>query len=393
MSSDVVGVRPRIAYVTDQRLPNTVATSEQAVNMAAALAAAGAAVDLLVPRRRDASTVSDLRTELAGYYGVDESFGLVCLPEPAIAPRAGRKAVHAVQAAVRARRHYDLLYTRTMLPALIGVAIGRPVVLETYQVLDRQRPWTARLVAALSRSSALVGVIAHSDLARDGLLRAGVAPDRVAVFRNGFNPRRLCPALTVAEARRRLGWDQKAQIVGYTGRVDVDKGALAILEIAARTPEVTYVAVGDSERVPRDWLVREASRRGCDNVRWVPAVPPSELGPYLYASDVLLVPPTAGPLDTHGRTVLPLKTYFYMAAGRPILAPALPDIEEVLTTETAALVPADAPDEAATAVRRLLAEPDRAAALAGRAQRAVVDFTWERRAARILSWVADRLDG
>jgi glycosyltransferase involved in cell wall biosynthesis len=382
---------PRIAYVTDQRLPNTVATSEQAVNMAAALAAGGAQVDLLIPRRLHASAIPALRTELAAYYGVGELFELVCLPEPFLAPRTVRKAAHGFQAAVRARRRpYDLLYTRTVLPALIGAAIGRPVVLETYQVLDQQRPLTARLVAALSRSPALVGVVAHSDLARDGLLRAGAAPDRVAVFRNGFNPRRLRPVLSIAEARRRLGWDQNARIVGYTGRVDVDKGALAILETAARTPEITYVAVGDSERVPQDWLVREAARRGCDNVRWVPAVPPSELGPYLYAADVLLVPPTAGPLDTHGRTVLPLKTYFYMAAGRPILAPALPDIEEVLTTDTAALVPADAPDETAIAVRRLFAEPERAAALARRAQRAVADFTWEQRAARILSWIAER---
>ena len=382
---------PRIAYVTDQRLPNTVATSEQVLNMVAALAAGGAHVDLLIPRRLPGPEPATLRAELAAYYGVGQSFELVCLPELPVSPRAVSKAVHGLLAAVRARRRlYDLLYTRTVLPAVISVAMGRQVVLETYQVLDRQRPQTARLVAWLARSANLLGVIAHSELARDGLVRAGVGADRVAVFRNGFNRQRLLPALSSAEARRRLRWDQDERIVGYTGRVDVDKGALAILELATRTPEITYVAIGDSERVPGDWLIREARRRGCDNVRWFPAVPPSQLGPYLYAADVLLVPPTAAPLEAHARTVLPLKTYFYMAAGRPILAPSLPDIEEVLSDETAALVPADEPGTAATAVRQLFAEPDRAAALANAAKRAAADFTWEHRAAGILSWIAER---
>ena len=382
---------PRIAYVTDQRLPNTVATSEQVLNMAAALAAGGARLDLLIPWRRPRPNPATLKAELATYYGVEQSFELVCLPELPLSPPGVRKAAHGMLAAILARRRaYDVLYTRTMLPAVLGVAMGRQVVLETYHVLDRHRPRTARLLAWLSRSPTLLGVIAHSELARDGLLRVGVAADRVVVFRNGFNQLRLSPELSTTEARRQLGWNPDERIVGYTGRVDVDKGALTILELATRTPEITYVAIGDSERVPADWLVRAAAARGCNNLRWCPAVPPSELGPYLYAADVLLIPPTAAPLDAHGRTVLPLKTFFYMAAGRPILAPSLPDIKEVLTADNAVLVPADAPAAAAAAVRLLFAEPDRAAVLAHAARRAAADLTWEHRATRILSWIAER---
>ena len=382
---------PRIAYVTDQRLPNTVATSEQILNMAAALATQGARLDLLVPHPRPLPDPSTLRATLAAYYGVRPSFELVCLPEWTWAPRPIGKTRHALLATRQLRtRPGDLLYTRTVLAAVLGIVAGRQVVLETYHVLDRQRPATARVVSWLTRRDNLIGVVAHSGLARDGLIRAGAIDDRIAVFRNGFNPQRLAPVLSKNEARDRLGWNRSDRIVCYTGRVDVDKGARAILTLAAQTPDVTYVAVGDTERDPTDWLLQEAAAAGCRNVRWFPAVPPSELGPYLYAADVLLIPPTAAPLDAYGRTVLPLKTYFYMAAGRPILAPALPDIAEVLSTENAALVPPDDPAAAADAVRRLLAQPEVAGSLAQVAQEAVAGLTWERRAADILAWIADR---
>ena len=41
----------RIVYVSDLSLPRTATDSEQAVNMVAALGAAGATVDLVLPRR------------------------------------------------------------------------------------------------------------------------------------------------------------------------------------------------------------------------------------------------------------------------------------------------------------------------------------------------------
>lgn len=380
---------PTIAYVTDQSLPNTVATSDQVLNMAAALGAAGARLDLLIPYPRPFPAPATLQKDLAAYYGVAPAFDVVCLPSSPLGSRVIHKAQHAVLATRYARqRPYDVVYTRTVLAALLALARGLRVVLETYHVLDAHRPRTARLVSWLTRCSDRIGVITHSSLARDSLLRAGAAAGRVAVFHNGFNPRRTTPALGVAEARQRLGWDPAEQVVCYTGRVDVDKGALAILDLAARTPEIIYVAVGDTERTPRDWLVRKARAGGCHNVRWCPAVPPSELNPYVYAADVLLIPPTAAPLETHGRTVLPLKTYMYMAAGRPILAPTLPDITEVLTTDCAVLTPPDDPDAAAQALRQLFAHPAHAAALGAAARDAAVDLTWERRAQRILSWLA-----
>ena len=362
--------------------------------MAAAFGAAGASVDLLIPCRKTLVRTDALKSQLSAYYGVALAVELVCVRSPPPVPVAIHKWLHGLRAALRTRgRAYDVVYSRTVLPVVLGVTMGQRVIFENYDVIDRRRPWTARLLVQLSRASQRLTVITHSELARASLVRAGFDPERAVVFRNGFNRTRLLPALNTAEARRLLGWSLDDRIVGYAGHVDIHKGVRTILELARRTPEITYVAIGDSSRGPAEWFIREAQARQCANVRWFPAVPPGELGPYLYAADVLLIPPTAAPLREDGGTVLPLKTFSYMAAGRPIVAPQLPDTAEVLGADTAVLVPPDVPDAAAAAIRGLFADRQRAGALADAARHAAAEFTWERRAARILAWIAQRRDG
>lgn len=45
-------------------------------------------------------------------------------------------------------------------------------------------------------------------------------------------------------------------------------------------------------------------------------------------ADVLVIPPSADPLQQFGRTVLPLKVFQYLAAGRPIVTGEVPDTAE-----------------------------------------------------------------
>ncbi len=57
---------------------------------------------------------------------------------------------------------------------------------------------------------------------------------------------------------------------------------------------------------------------------------PDELARYIFAADVLLIPPSVKPLAEFGSTVIPLKLYLYMGSGRPILAGDTPDVREIL---------------------------------------------------------------
>jgi glycosyltransferase involved in cell wall biosynthesis len=83
-----------------------------------------------------------------------------------------------------------------------------------------------------------------------------------------------------------------------------------------------------------------------------------------------------------------MKIFLYLAAGRAILAPRLPDVEEVLTDGlTARLVSPANPGEAAAALRALLADADLRRHLGARALAASIAYTWEARARRIVPFL------
>jgi glycosyltransferase involved in cell wall biosynthesis len=112
------------------------------------------------------------------------------------------------------------------------------------------------------------------------------------------------------------------------------------------------------------------------------------------AADILLQPPSRIPLRLVGNTVLPMKLFLYLAAGRPIVAPDLPDMREVLVhDQNALLVPTGDDDAAVHAIARVLAEPGLADRLAAAAKKTAAGLTWDARAARILSFLETRRSG
>jgi glycosyltransferase involved in cell wall biosynthesis len=88
-----------------------------------------------------------------------------------------------------------------------------------------------------------------------------------------------------------------------------------------------------------------------------------------------------------------MKVFPYLAAGRPILAPALPDIGEVLQHNgNAWLVPPDDPAAAAEGLRRVLGDAGMAERLAASALATSAGLTWDARAnalvTRYRQWLA-----
>ena len=376
----------RIAYVHDMPLPTTGADSEQVVNTVAALSRMGAQVTLVVPRRAGAiqASASSLREE----FGVEGPFELesVPLPLPPKAPRALAKSAHA-WAGPRHEivRRADVVYTRN-LPILAGaLARGHRVAYEHFRPWGDQFPPLQPLLRTLMHQPRFVGAIFHSDHARGSFLRLGVPEALSIVAHNGFHPHAFEADLSAGAARARLGLPQVERIVTYAGRIHAHKGLDIVLEMARRMPAVCFLLVGSTEDGPI-----EAQARTLANVKVIPRQTAANLVPYLLASDVLLIPPSAAPLQRN--TVLPLKVFGYLAAGRAIFGPVAPDTAEILRSgANAELVAPGDLEQAVECLEQLLADDVRRARLGCAAKAASADFTWDGRAQRILAFLRRRL--
>lgn len=374
---------PHILNVFDNRVPSAQADTEQLVNNLAALSRAGADSTLLIPSFSGAATAREIRS----FYDVDGSFDVDRYWSPSWS-RAAQKLWAGFRTPLMARSDDPtVLYTRH-LPVAVGAAARRvPVVHETYRPWPRQYPVLRPALRRLARSTSFLGAVLHSHVAGRSYVDSGIDPEKILVAHNGFEPHRLEPVLERGEARGLLDLPARRHIVVYTGRLSAEKGLDVVLEMARLLPDVLFLLVGAGED---DSFRREA--QSVSNVELVPWQPYDRVARHLYAADVLLLPPSRGPMERHGNTVLPLKLFSYLPSGRAILGPDREDIREILRDgENACLVRPDDPAAAARTLRRLLDDPGLRHRLAEGARRTAGDLTWDDRARRILDFVTDRM--
>lgn len=394
-----------IVYVSDERYPSTHTDTQQVAMTVDALAQAGAEVTLMVPgmrrlprvsRSADKSGANESPTQLTAvmeYYGVSSKFSLVSVSSVNPELRTIVKPLHAIVSQLKLSGIApDVIYTRNIGTAIMSTLRGFSVILESYRVIDRDYMSYLPLWRRISRNPNFLGVICHSRLSADSFVRVGVPAVKVTVIHNGFDISSMKPELNRTTARGLLNWSTAPFIATYSGHLNPNKGVDMLARWAAATPAIHHVWVGGGDHGSTEYAERERNSVGAANVELAGWVPPAQLPPYLYASDVLMIPPTAKPLTRHGSTVLPMKTFAYMASGRAIVAPDLPDIREVLVHErNALLIEPDRLDLAKDALLRLQGDPQLAQDLGRNARTDSLSATWSARANKILGFLETRL--
>jgi glycosyltransferase involved in cell wall biosynthesis len=363
------------------------ADREQAVSTAAAFARRGVEVTLLMPRGRGDPSLS--AADLRAYYGVEGDFALVQRTTrwvgERIVPSTFWFAEILRDPLVKAG---DLLYSRIPVSLGIGGFSSVPFAFDHYRPWPDRIPWLRPFFRRTARERHNLGYILHSDFAAESFRRLGVAPEKLLVAHNGFDPAHMRPPRDKGAARASLGLPTDRPIAVYAGRLSPRKGLDQLLAAAALRPDILFLLVGSEGEGPV-----EQAARGRDNVRILPWQAPDALPLFLYAADILVIPPSRAPLERFGDCVLPMKTFSYLAAGRAVLAPRSPDTAELLRDgDTALLVPPDDPEAAAAALGRLAAEPALAARLGENAALLADGLTWDARAARIAAFLEERLD-
>lgn len=380
-----------LAYLTDQILPRTATDTTQMVSMASAFAGVQMETEgtttIVCPRSwiGKPATASDI----ARYYSVEERFRVATVRSVFPCIRGIEKLAQGWRApASRIAQESDVLYTRT-LPILITSLLldAGPIVYETYRPWPVQNTYNHDLFRWIGSHPLFVGAILHSDYARQSYEGIGMPSEKLMTAHNGYDPSHYRARKSKEEARVLLGITHDQNIVVYSGRINSKKGLGVVLDMARRLPDVDFLLVGSEGNGSV-----ELEAASIPNVFIHPWCSHPQTLPFLSAADVLIIPPSTEPLMNAGNTVLPIKTFMYMASERPILAGATPDLAEILEDGiNACLIKPDDVDMAVAALTALLIDPERCAKLARNAAETVGNLTWESRARRILSFIQDRI--
>jgi len=392
----------RFVLLANARVPSEKAHPLQIMHMAEAFAAHGIETFLLYARRANTDAMREIKDPYA-HYCIDRTFALVGFPCLDLIKRFTldwpmfnrgplRLLAHLIQlwtftlsALVMGRRlSGDVVYSRDLFPLTLVALCWRHRNRTCFEAHTLPRSSISQILHlwALQRIDRVV--VISSPLSRWYVTR-GVPADRILVAHDAVRIATFA-SQSKACARRMLGLTPTAQIVCYLGHLYRWKGVDTLVAATAHMPDTIQIAiVGGVE--PDSSRIRKLARGRC-NVIMTGHLAPSDARRYLAAADVAVIPFSGQTVISREHTS-PLKMFEYMASGVPIVASDLPSLREVLRDEhNALLVSAD--DEAAlgAAVMRLLGDDVLADRLARTAHEEVAERTWNRRAARIVEFLA-----
>ena len=288
--------------------------------------------------------------------------------------------------AVRAFRP-DVIYERYNLHAPAGVLTakltGIPLLLEVNSPLAEERgkhgglglPGLAGLIEGWIWRGA-DRVIAVTDVLARRIEDRHVPRSRIDVMPNGIDLARFDAAPPRDEAKRGLGLEGRT-ILGFIGFARPWHGLDRVVSWLADSgrEDLTLVVAGDGPVLPD--LKRQASASGiADRVVFMGVVARDEVPACVAAFDIALQPAVVDYAS-------PLKLFEYMALSKAIVAPASPNIEEILTHEIDALL--GTPEDLTARLERMADDPDLRRRL-GEAARTTLehkDLTWDRNASRV----------
>jgi glycosyltransferase involved in cell wall biosynthesis len=314
---------------------------------------------------------SDVRVIAVLDEGVGEPASLLALQnsgvpvEPIALPGRAYRLERRRLGEVLRRVSGTLVHTHGYRADIQGGAVARRLGLPTVTTVhgftgggpkNRLYEWLQR--RAFRRFDAVVAV---SKPLGEALVSAGVPSGRVHVIPNAAPP--AGAALNRVEARRELGLPSDGFVIGWVGRLSLEKGPDVLVEALALLPgDVTAVMIGDGRAGPA--LRRlAAERRVGKRIRWCGLV--SNAGRLFRAFDCFVLSSR-----TEGT---PIVLFEAMATDVPIVATAVGGVPDVVSERDAVLVRPEDPQALAEAVSNVRNDPAAARARVAGAHQRLVD--------------------
>ena len=316
------------------------------------------------------------------------------------------EAIYSVPAFVRLYQAYnrhrpDFVYERYNLFMFAGLWLKRltgvPLVLEVngpiFEERSRHDGLSLKGFAAWAQGVAWRGmdyVLPVTEVLAGYVRHYGVPDNRIHVIPNGINPVRFADGLAGKDIKEKYGLQGKL-VLGFTGFIRSWNALDRVIELIAHDAgahNLHLLIVGDGPA--RQEITQLAQARGVgDRLTITGVVGRDDVADYVMAFDIALIPGVT-------EYASPLKLFEYLALGRAIVAPDMPNIREILTDgANAVLFAADGgpKDAFSDAILRLCADSAMRKQIANGAKATIEaqGLTWSRNALRVVEIVEKHL--
>ena len=182
-----------------------------------------------------------------------------------------------------------------------------------------------------------------------------IPESQIIVINNGANTKLFSP-MDKNKAKSELKLDNSLQYVCFVGNLIYWQGVEYLIKaspfILKKYPNTRFLVVGDG--VMKKELMQLADDLGSlDKILFIGRVPYEKVPIYINASDVCVAPFIRERNSKIGLSAL--KTYEYLACGKPLVASRIPGVKELIETSGGGIsVRPEDPEELSTAVIKLL---------------------------------------
>ncbi|GAH49145.1 unnamed protein product, partial [marine sediment metagenome] len=186
------------------------------------------------------------------------------------------------------------------------------------------------------------------------------------------------------QLRKDLDLPTDKKIITYTGALYGNKGIEELLYCASEYENYLFLFIGGVEEQIKKYesYIQSQFRRKLPNIIFTGYVEHEKIATYLKASDILVAPyPQKGYTVYHLSSI---KLIEYMASKTPVITSDLPSIRDIISEDQVTFFQPDNPRDLCEKIKLVFDNYEQAKGRAARAYERVGDFSWNKRAEKII---------